>query len=144
MNSEELPSCFRLALAASEHSDHRQHLIGAVILIKNKPVGVGFNQMKTHPKAGIKRIHAELAAIISIRNKNLLRGSSILIVRKSRSGKIGLARPCANCQKILAQYGIKRYVYSTSDGYRVENAATYNKCQNANSAALNRNSRQAT
>ncbi len=144
MTPDTLPSYFRLALAAAEHSDHHQHMVGAVIMIKNKPVAIGYNQMKTHPKAGVQRIHAELSAIMSVRNKNLLRGSSILIVRKNRSGLIGLARPCTNCQRILAQYGIKEYIYTTNDGYRSEFADLKHKWRNANIAAKNQHSKRAT
>jgi deoxycytidylate deaminase len=42
---------FDVAKAASKHSDHPAHKLGAVIVKGNKIISVGFNKNKTHTKS---------------------------------------------------------------------------------------------
>ncbi len=125
MTSNELPTCFRLAKEVSQYSEHHQHKLGAVIYIKNKPVAVGYNQIKGHPMmlenhANKKTIHAELSAILSVRNKNRLKGATIVVYRERRNGDTGLSRPCESCQHILKKYGINTWTYTSYDGWITE------------------------
>lgn len=124
MSTKDLPLFFRLAREVSRYSDHHQHKLGAVIFIKNRPVSFGFNQMKTHPiMAAVhdkKTLHAELAAILNIKNKARLNGASIVVYREQRNGNTGLAKPCESCQKILKRYGINHLIYTTYNGWDEE------------------------
>ncbi len=48
-------------------------------------------------------IHAELSAIMSVKNKNLLRYCKIYVV-KITNGEIRGAIPCHKCEKLLIKY----------------------------------------
>ncbi len=123
---EEYPSIFRLAEEASQYSNHHQYKMGAVIMVKNRPIAIGYNHLKSHPCMGNKRTHAELSAILSIRNKTRLKGATMVVFRRRKDGGLGNARPCTQCQKMLDEYGFKTFVYTTDDGWCTE-ARTKNK-----------------
>lgn len=102
---------FRLAKNAMQYSDFdKRYKMGAVI-VKRKPIAVGFNKQKTHPKySNLFSIHAELAAILSARTD--IEGSDIYVYRETSNG-IGLARPCNTCMGACVEAGIRRIFYST-------------------------------
>lgn len=52
-------------------------------------------------------IHAERNAIMSVKNKNLLPFSKIVIVRL-KDGKVVQARPCEMCQNLLSKYKVSK------------------------------------
>ncbi len=52
-------------------------------------------------------IHAEKQAIMSVRNKNLLSESKIIIVRLN-NGSIVEAKPCVKCQNLLDKYKLSK------------------------------------
>lgn len=115
---EDFPSIFKLAENASQYSNHWQHKMGAVIFLKNRPIAIGFNHLKTHPCMGIKTTtHAELSALLSIRNKSRLKGATMVVFRRRKDGSLGNARPCEQCQKLLDKYGFKTFIYTTDSGW---------------------------
>lgn len=95
--------------------------MGAVIINK-KPVSVGCNLYKTHPRFASGEngttlsIHAEVKAILSCPRRQLT-GAEIWIFRADRYGKPALAKPCEKCLSIIEDVGIKRIYYTTSEGY---------------------------
>ena len=116
----ELPSYFRQAVRIAENSDHNQKM-GACILKKNKVISVGCNQRyKTHPFIRRfdphKTIHAEMAAIFSIKDKSKLQGATMVVYRKKYGDIPGLARPCSICQDIMRFFGITNMIYTTNEG----------------------------
>ncbi len=117
---EEFPSIFRLAEDAATYSEHRQHKIGAVIMVKNRPIAIGYNHGKSHPCMGKKKTHAELSAIMSIKNKSRLKGATMVVFRRRKDGTLGNARPCEQCQKLLDSFGFRTFVYTTDDGWCTE------------------------
>jgi dCMP deaminase len=108
---------FQVAKAASKHSDHPAHQLGAVIVKGNKIISVGFNKNKTHTKSNHawKRLHAELCAIIKA--KQDLTGSSIYVYRETKNGNLGLSRPCASCMEAIKEAGINKIYYTTETGF---------------------------
>lgn len=63
--------------------------------------------------------HAEVRAIFKARKKSDLRGCRMYVARvtkenlaRDQRARIGLAKPCAACMKTIADYGIKRVVYT--------------------------------
>jgi deoxycytidylate deaminase len=124
---------FDAAEVASMTSQHRCQ-IGAVLVYKNKIISAANNESeKTHPlqykynqvskrlpnfRAG--RIHAELAAIIRVRDKEILKKSVMYIFRRNRDGKIGMCRPCATCMEAIKDYGIEQIYYTTPEGFASE------------------------
>lgn len=94
--------------------------MGAVIVNK-KPISVGCNLMKTHPKYANGKettlsIHAEVKAILSCPRRQLT-GAEIHVFRANRDGSTALAKPCENCLAVLEEVGIKRVYFTTQDGY---------------------------
>lgn len=120
---DQLPPIFRLAKEASHYSTHPRHKIGAVLLIKGKPCGVGFNSKKSHPLmkkySEHKTLHAEISALLSFRYKDL-KGATMVVYREARNGNPAMSRPCSTCQRILADFGIRDYIYSTDGGWATE------------------------
>lgn len=120
-----LPSYFRLAKEASKYSDHHSHKLGSVILLKNKPIAVGTNERyKTHPimkkYSSLKTIHAELSAILSVKNKQSLEGATMVVYRQKKNGTTALSRPCNICEQILKSFKFGKIIYTTENGYNVE------------------------
>jgi deoxycytidylate deaminase len=109
-----------------------EHKVCAVIVRGGAILSVGFNQRKTnafveyytdkvrgHGRGYYMSTHAEQNAILSIRKKVDLTGSTIYVARlrslASKYGKVGLSRPCNICQKVLLSYGIKKAYYTITD-----------------------------
>ena len=112
----------------AEEFDHNQHMVAAITK-KNDIIGVGKNQMKTHPfQAKFSRnpdsiyLHAETAALLdAINNGQNPSGGVMHVIRRLRDDTLGLARPCSGCMKALDAYGISRVIYSNEVGsYSVE------------------------
>lgn len=115
---------------------HRQHL-GSVVVLGNKVISVGFNQLKTSP---VQRkynkfrlqgkesefpphihndtLHAEIDSLnkcsyMDVDWKNVI----IYVGRVDKAGKPKLAKPCPACMEAIKERGIKRVYYTTEDGY---------------------------
>lgn len=103
---------FRIAKDASKRSIYK-YRVGAVIS-NGRPISIGFNSLKTHPRYANGRnsysVHAEVSAII--RAGCNVRGLDMYVYRESADGKPALAKPCNNCLKIIIESGIKRVYYS--------------------------------
>lgn len=114
MDNYNLPSYFRLAKLAKEHSNHR-YKVGSVI-VRRRPISIGFNQIKTHTLySDGKRyfsIHAEASSLIKAKRDVV--GSTIYIYREDSQEKPALARPCKECLKLLIEFGIRRIYFTTS------------------------------
>jgi deoxycytidylate deaminase len=123
-----LDTLFDLAV---DHEDnpHRAKL-SACLMIRDAPIAWGFNSMKSHPfQAQYSRNeesvywHAEnrtLHNALKRYSKSEIAGSTMLIVRakKNRPGPkgewvCGLAHPCEGCMKSIAEYQIKKVIYTT-------------------------------
>jgi cytidine deaminase len=51
-------------------------------------------------------IHAEKMAIMSVKNKNILKYCKIFIIKITKDGNIEQAIPCCNCTHLLKKYKI--------------------------------------
>lgn len=111
---------FEIAKAASKHSDHPAHKLGAVIVKGNKIISVGFNKNKTHTKSNHawKRLHAEISAILKA--KQDLTGCSIYVYRETKNGDLGIAKPCSSCSAAIKETGIKKIYYTIQTGFTGE------------------------
>lgn len=91
--------------------------VGAVIVHNGTPIATGYNYIKSHPKWVTPKcatLHAEIAAWLTCGRTNL-RGATIYVYRAHKDGTPALARPCANCQAVLREAGVKWMVYSTAN-----------------------------
>lgn len=109
----------KLAFQEADLSTGRYKL-GAVVFKNKRILSSGCNQVRhknnLHPKYlnWEGSICAEKMAILSA--KRPLKGASILVVRKTPGGKVGLARPCKTCVEYLRYVGITNVYYTTNDG----------------------------
>ena len=108
-----------------EYSDHIQHRHAAVIVKAGRVLSIGRNRNKTHPDSvGVdddgevftKTIHAEMDAILRVKNKSHLKGATIYVARKGRNEKAGMSCPCKMCQKLISKHGLKKAVFTTEYG----------------------------
>ena len=115
----------------AEANDGSNVRFAAALVRNNKIVSVGFNRMKSHPfQAKFAKnemaifLHAEVHAI-----KNALRDYPVedlskmdmYIVRVKKPSSYsecyvwGMAKPCSGCQRAIAEFGVKRVVYTTDE-----------------------------
>lgn len=112
--------------------------IGAVLVRKNRIIGVGFNHLKSHPmqKEFGKNdeaiyFHAEVHAIknaLSSVDVDDLARSTLYIARAKKgdaSGQhkhwhYGKSHPCVGCASCINQFGISRVVYTDEGNEIVE------------------------
>jgi deoxycytidylate deaminase len=104
---------FRLAYTESLKSTYKIK-VGAV-LAGTRPITVGYNKLKTHPKFANPdknlhpSIHAEIACLIQLRAR--LKGDTIYVYREKEK-KPALSRPCPACMDALRKHGVKHIFYS--------------------------------
>lgn len=90
------------------------HQLCALVVSKNRVLGVGYNQPKTHPISKdtlMQQIHAEMSLVVRC-TSNELEGADVIVARCRPSGKPGLAKPCKYCEGILRRYGVRRVFYT--------------------------------
>lgn len=120
---------FELATSLAKVSNHDQYYLGAAIVKNGSLLATGTNENKSHPlqmKYNVYRnlkgnhhshhIHAEIASLIKVKNKNLLQNSSIYVSRIGRDKGIKMSRPCKGCMRALKDHGIKDIFYTTESG----------------------------
>jgi deoxycytidylate deaminase len=122
-----LPNPIKKARKESRKSDHTKHKLGASIVKNGKIISSGFNHhRKTNPQikaiggCELKTVHAEMDSIFKLKNKELLKGSTVAVYREKKDGSLGCARPCPICMNFLRFYGVKKIIYTTETGIVVE------------------------
>lgn len=105
---------FKIAKRASKKSNHHTHHIGAVIVKGNRIVGIGYNQLKTHPKSyhDWGYLHAETKAILDT-PKHLIKDSVIYLYRENKKGE-ALSKPCKYCEQMLKDYGVSTVYFTVA------------------------------
>ena len=111
-----------LAKRISYQSDY-QHRHGAVLVKGSNIVNVSCNKNKfssfamrfkkkdkTHA-----RVHAELGSILNI-ERTSTEGATIYVVRTNNQHELRLSKPCSMCEAAMRWVGIRKVVYSTSEG----------------------------
>jgi len=109
MNAKFMNRCMDLALRGSGHAAPNP-LVGCVIVHKNQIIGEGY-----HRKYG--QAHAEVNAIASVKNPELLREST-LYVNLEPCAHYGKTPPCAH---LIAEKGIKKVVVAMRDPFDAVN-----------------------
>jgi tRNA(Arg) A34 adenosine deaminase TadA len=140
--SGRLAKFLRLAIkecVSHEFEDLLQCNLAAVIVRGGSVLSVGFNNtsrnsfvqyLSDFDLSGKPFIntHAEVDAILKIRNKIDLTGCKMYVARyKPGQKELGMARPCATCSIVLKRYGIRRAYYTIDEnhyGIMTVNSAT--------------------
>lgn len=128
MNQKELMRCVTaISLSQPNGLGKRCNHI-AIVTKRNRIISVGTNSDKTHPMAKTLKLArqtetmcAELAAALKIglSHKEGLpdfRGLTMTVVRVGNNGELRMSKPCQGCQRMLAQCGFKRVMYSNGQG----------------------------
>ena len=110
---------FELAKRLIVNSTHHQHRIAAILVKKNRVIGVGYNLLKTHPSSPhhYKSQHAEFRAIWGIHPADL-KGADIYVYREHKSGTPALSKPCPSCQELIKKSGIKKIYYTDYSSFK--------------------------
>jgi len=116
---------YTIAQEESLLSDHPAFKLGACLVKKHRVLSSGHNLItKTHPLIRkydeFKTIHAEVHAIVKMKDKNAIDKATMYIYRAKRNGSLALAKPCDCCRKIMKVFGIKHIHYTTEDGWQSE------------------------
>jgi len=98
----------RLA-AKSQHKNH-QHV--AIVTRGGAVVSVGYNG---GPNGCV---HAEAMALGKLWPSERV-GTKLHSIRLMKSGRMGLAKPCPECQKLIEESGVKAVFYSDNCGNMV-------------------------
>lgn len=111
---------FRMAAKQAKKSPHKQHKLGAVIVKGSRILAVGYNSLRPSSLLGTHTLHAEAAAVLKLlkaRRLSDLAGAEMYVTRFTRGGAVGIARPCHDCQRLLASVGIRSVHYSTDTSH---------------------------
>jgi tRNA(Arg) A34 adenosine deaminase TadA len=112
---------FDLARKMSYKSDHADYRLGAVVVKKNKILGVGYNRNKTHTKSPhpYRHLHAEIDALLGISHDDL-RNAEMYVWRHIKNGERAMAKPCASCMQAIRVARIRKLYYTIDNGYTEE------------------------
>ena len=131
---------FKFAKIAAQFSDYKgtrsAPAIGAVAVYKGSIVAAAANTNKTSPLQKYYNIyryepadtpckaHCETQLIQRLRwrfgnNLDWAR-VHIYIYREYKNGKLAPSRPCPSCMAMLRDFGIKKIMYTTEDGFAEE------------------------
>lgn len=97
--------------------------MAAVVVIKGKIVGRGFNLLKTCPNSPhpFHSKHAEYNAFLDAGGN--IEGSTVYIFRETKNGIVAPARPCTSCYNFLVSKGVKKIVYTIENSFKEEEVA---------------------
>jgi tRNA(Arg) A34 adenosine deaminase TadA len=91
--------------------------LGACVIKGGSVQAVGWNIKKSDPAFldvhSNCSVHAEIHALKQMRFR--AKGCVVYIARWRKGGGFGLAKPCANCQEVIAGSGVKRVVFTIDD-----------------------------
>ena len=122
---------------ATTHAKSTDRVAGArasaVLALRGRIIAFGTNQRKSHPfQAEYGKnpeaiyLHAEINAIKNALRMGYtvddLRKATLYIARAKKAGPVpadpfiwGLAKPCTGCRRCIADFGIKRVLYTTDE-----------------------------
>jgi pyrimidine deaminase RibD-like protein len=97
--------------------------MAAVIVLKGKIIGRGFNLLKTCPGSPhpYRSTHAEYSAFLDA-NGNI-EGATVYVFRETKNGVTAPAKPCTSCFDFLVGKGVKKIVYTIENSYKEEKVA---------------------
>lgn len=107
---------FKHAIDAALVSDNKYHRVGSSLWNGSRLISVGWNNFKTHPHSPTRfhAQHSEFNCLVGLHKYDVV-GATIFVVRLTRGGDIGIAKPCPDCERFLRAAGIKRVYYSGRD-----------------------------
>lgn len=131
---------FKFARKASEHASYTgtrsSPAIGAICEYKGSIIGKAWNSNKTstlqarynvcryNDNSTAAKVHAEISLLQKIRWKfgDNIDWSKVhfYTYREFKDGRLANSRPCPACLEAMRQAGIKKFAYTTEQGYAEE------------------------
>lgn len=96
----------------------------AVIVSGGKILSVGFNDFGSAKLQESKKhrhcnsVHAEVRALLQLKNREDARGSRIYVARINKNGHYAISAPCDVCSEILAEMGVKSATFTIDNDDR--------------------------
>lgn len=106
----------RHALTQADQAPHVRWRVGAVLVRGGRVVGTGYNRYRNNPsqvEVGEVSYHAEEVAL---RRAGDARGATLYVARITRSGELGLAKPCHRCMSDIIGAGVSSVLWTTPYG----------------------------
>lgn len=99
------------------------HRHGAVLIKGASIINVSCNKNKfssfatrfTKKEKEFVTVHAELGSILNVERTHT-EGATVYVVRVNNQDELRLSKPCPMCEEAMRFVGIKKVVYSTSEG----------------------------
>lgn len=85
----------------------REQRHASIVFDHGKPIAFGFND---------EGKHAEENAIAWLRIIYETYGKTMVNIRLTQAGRIGLSKPCPACMELLKEKKFRKVIYSTNDG----------------------------
>lgn len=95
------------ALKESEKSDHKDHKHATLLFRGGALCATGYNQ-------GIK--HSEIMALNRVKHKGGAKNMTAVNVRVTKSGIVGISKPCKACEVALRTAGVRTVIYTSRNG----------------------------
>lgn len=115
---------FILLAATMAHKSDSKYRLGAVLVKKKRVVSTGYNDMsRSHPIMRryaphgkiIKNLHAEVDCCIGLSPEEM-NGTTMYVTRVLKNGLLASSKPCKICHKFLTTMGVKRVIYTNTEG----------------------------
>jgi tRNA(Arg) A34 adenosine deaminase TadA len=112
-----------LALEIAKDSEYGKFRHGAILVkggtirntAHNKDRYCSFGSRFRHRDDGHATLHAELGCVLGL-DRGITSGSTVYVARLNRMGEARISKPCSMCQAALSYVGVRKVVYTTSNG----------------------------
>lgn len=88
---------------------HKAHKHAVLVFRGSNVIATGFNH---------DEIHAEVQALKKLWPSER-RGTRVVSLRMTRGGRLGMAKPCPECERFMRDHGVKLCIYSDDSGQMV-------------------------
>lgn len=99
----------RRAIKLSRKARHHSHKHAALVYKSGALVSQGVNH---------DEVHAEVQALKKLWPSERA-DTTVVSIRMTRGGKLGLAKPCVMCEAYMRGAGVKKVIYSDNSGQMV-------------------------
>ena len=127
MKTSDIKYYFSKAKEISLLSDFKRSRHGSVIVHNKNIISMAHNRGKvfvefTQRFNPLQTAHAEVMAILKVKNKRILKNCTMFVFRERSNGEISSSMPCPSCFRILKSFGISHIFYSfeNKEGFKEE------------------------
>lgn len=106
----------RLALHQARLAPHPRWRVGAALVRGGSLYGVSTNRYRNDPRTGPYSGVSWHAEEMLLRQCGDAEGATLYVARVTKSGLVGLAKPCDRCTEMIIDAGLKRVVWTTPHG----------------------------